>query len=94
MVENLSNFKEVSGFEGRYLVSEYGKIYSNHSNKFLVTFISNNGYERVNINYSGKVYKRSIHRLVAEAFCEGYSEELQVNHIDADRLNNRASNLE
>lgn len=35
-----------------------------------------------------------MHRLVAEAFCEGYSEELQVNHIDANRLNNHASNLE
>ena len=35
-----------------------------------------------------------IHRLVAIHFCEGYSEELVVNHIDGNKNNNKATNLE
>lgn len=36
-----------------------------------------------------------IHRLVAHAFCEGFSEiRNTVNHIDGNKFNNKASNLE
>ena len=33
-------------------------------------------------------------RLVAMAWCDGYSEGMTVNHIDGDTLNNRVENLE
>lgn len=35
-----------------------------------------------------------VHRLVAEVFLDNYALNLQVNHIDFDRLNNNVSNLE
>ena len=35
-----------------------------------------------------------VSRLVALAFCEGYSEGMTVNHIDGNPMNNKASNLE
>jgi len=35
-----------------------------------------------------------LHRVVARAFVEGYKEELVVNHLDGNKANNRADNLE
>lgn len=35
-----------------------------------------------------------VSRLVASAWCDGYSEGLTVNHIDGNPQNNRADNLE
>lgn len=49
----------------------------------------NKGYRQVNIG--GKTIK--THRLIAMAFLEDYSDELQVDHIDANKENNRPSNL-
>ncbi len=36
----------------------------------------------------------TVHRLVAWKYCEGYKEGFTVNHIDGDKLNNNADNLE
>lgn len=47
------------------------------------------GYRQVTLG--GKTIK--THRLIAEAFLEEFSEELQVDHIDGDKENNRPSNL-
>jgi predicted XRE-type DNA-binding protein len=35
-----------------------------------------------------------VHRMVAEVYCEGYDPKLTVNHIDLDKTNNHADNLE
>ena len=35
-----------------------------------------------------------MHILVAKAFCDGYKENYVVNHIDEDKFNNKANNLE
>lgn len=42
----------------------------------------------------GKRIKERVHRLVARAFVDGYADGLTVNHIDGNKLNNAASNLE
>ncbi|MGG1152371.1 HNH endonuclease [Bacillus wiedmannii] len=48
----------------------------------------------MDIARDGRRFKNTVHRLVAKHYCEGYREELDVNHIDANRLNNKAENLE
>lgn len=48
------------------------------------------GYCEISVN--GKCYL--IHRLIARAFCDGFAPNKEVNHIDGNKLNNAASNLE
>lgn len=36
----------------------------------------------------------NLHRLIAMAFCDGHSDGLVVNHLDGDKQNNAACNLE
>jgi hypothetical protein len=62
--------------------------------KILSPFIARNGYPTIAICVAGVRKKFTVHRLVAEAFCPGYSPELTVNHINCVKTDNRAENLE
>ncbi|WP_414046088.1 HNH endonuclease [Macrococcus equi] len=77
-----------------FYASVYGDVYSMHKKTKLVKLlkkqISIQGYHRVMINGKNK----RIQRLVAKAYLEDYTEQLQVNHIDGNKLNNRLDNLE
>ena len=57
-------------------------------------FLTNKGYKRVGLRRCGKRSKYFVHRLVAEAFVSNTNELETVNHIDEDKTNNNASNLE
>ena len=52
------------------------------------------GYLFVGISGDGKIKYRMIHRLVAESFIPNPHDLPEVNHIDGNKLNNSASNLE
>jgi hypothetical protein len=52
------------------------------------------GYLRVGLCRGGKVFWRSIHRLVWEAFVAPIPEGLTINHRDGVKTNNALSNLE
>ena len=76
-------------YEG-YLVSNIGRIYSLRAN-MLMNLVNCSGYRYIFINRK-TVY---VHRMVAEAFCNGKTlERREVNHIDGNKENNNASNLE
>lgn len=51
-------------------------------------------YITVSPRINGKNKTLYVHRLVAEAFIPNTNGKPQVNHINGDRTNNRASNLE
>ncbi len=80
----------------RFLISNTGKLYSKSSNKVLKTCINKQGYESVCVSIGGRNKKKliKIHIAVASMFCDGYKENLTVNHKDGDKLNNNSYNLE
>lgn len=88
-------WRDVKGFEGRYLVSNHGRVYSLLMNKIMRQHLTREGYKFVAI-YKEKNNQVScyVHRLVGFAFCDGYEEGFVVNHIDECKTNNNAENLE
>ena len=91
--------KDVVGYEGLYVVSNQGNIYSLNYNRTgkvvkLSPRINRWGYLQVCIYKNGEVKQCLIHRLVAEAFIPNPLGLPQVNHIDEDKTNNQAENLE
>ena len=52
------------------------------------------GYLFVNLKNAPIVEEARVHRLVAQAFVDGWFEGAVVNHKDENRQNNRADNLE
>lgn len=65
-------------------------IYNHSKNQFIPFHISSNGYLEGRIGLK-RVY---LHRLIAKAFLSTFTESLSVNHIDGNKLNNNADNLE
>ena len=66
-----------------YFVSSEGKVYDI------------DGIEQSLRLHRGYVYfkRRTVHRLVAKAYCEEWFDECEVHHVDRNKLNNNASNL-
>lgn len=88
-------FKDVERYEGRYAVSNYGRVYSRISKKFLKPKVHRDGYLHLILYRPDGTWKDEyIHRLVAEAFCEKKEGCNVVNHLDSNKSNNNASNLE
>lgn len=77
----------------KYEASTLGNVRG--SRGLLNPAISNAGYERVSIYHDdrGKRSLRSVHRLVAETFLDGWDPKKTVDHIDRDKRNNRVENL-
>ena len=93
LIPNCSNYF-ISNLGRVYLINtKYpnGKLKEN--NDFT---IDKDGYYRVNYKTDdGKFNFDTVHRIVAKAFLENNDKnKTQVNHIDANRLNNKVSNLE
>lgn len=82
------NWREISGWEGKYYVSDAGDVWSRHSGRVLASQTDSVGYKRVTL--AGRHIVR-IHRLVATAFLEQTGP--LVRHLDGDKSNNRLDNL-
>lgn len=73
-----------------YDVSNMGQVRNRKTGHYLAQMDDNGGYLELKIH--GKT--RKVHRLVMETFCPTDNDQLQVNHIDGDKTNNKLSNLE
>ncbi|ANI24774.1 HNH endonuclease [Bacillus phage Smudge] len=87
-------WKDVTGFEDYYEVSNKGRVASKRTGLIMSQYVINSGYLCIKFNVDKKRTSHLVHRLVAREFCEGYKEELDVNHKDTDRQNNNFDNLE
>jgi hypothetical protein len=72
--------------QGNFRMKQPGKILSQ--------CVANNGYYEVAQMVGGKRRKYRVHRLVASEFVPGYFDGASIDHLDGDKLNNRADNLE
>lgn len=98
-IDNIKNlngeeWKEISGTNGKYYISNYGRVksYCGYTARLMIPQERKNGYLSVQIN--GK--HKKIHRLVATAFCENkYNEQekIEIHHLDTNKKNNNYKNL-
>lgn len=95
-VLNVKQVKEtgmpIPGYEKLYEVSSLGRI-SNYR-KIMKTYTINSGYQAVKLYKDGVKKSFLVHRLIALAFVPNPLNKPVVNHIDGNKLNNAASNLE
>ena len=100
-------WKDVVGFEGKYKVSNLGRVKSLSrlrkskggcdapiKEKILVPKQNNCGYVIAHLRGDNLNKTLLVHRLVAMAFIPNPENKKTVNHIDADKTNNHLSNLE
>ena len=89
-------WRDIEGYEGLYQVSDQGRVKSFKWNKerFLKPSMDKDGYLLVTLCAGGKPKTLKVHRLVCEAFHENPDNKPQVNHINEDKTDNRACNLE
>ena len=99
-------WKDIDGFEGLYQVSNLGNVRSldrevRHprggmcitKGKVMKPVMDRCGYLQVGLHKNGKTRRFYVHRLVYVAFNGVIPDELQVNHLDEDKTNNRLENL-
>ena len=87
-------WKSIEEVNGRYQISSLGNV--RNARTFNLCKIGDNGKGYCNCKlWNGKKYlTRYVHRLVAIAFINNINNHTEVNHIDENKKNNMASNLE
>ena len=96
-------WRDVVGYEGLYQVSDQGRVKSLErkdclgrtvKERILKPGVVSSGYLMISLCTGGKQKMFSVHRLVCQAFHENPDNKPQVNHINEDKADNRACNLE
>ena len=86
-------WKEISGYENIYSVSDTGMVRNDRTGNLIGQWICH-GYLYVKLCNNYRSETKRVHRLVAEAFCKKEVGKTDVNHINGDKQDNRAENLE
>lgn len=94
-------FLPVTNFEGRFWVSDHGRIVSHDHRKSTVAFLSPHldslGYYNTQLRMKPENRKCRVHQLVGEHFCEMVytpGHRMVWNHKDGNKLNNHYTNVE
>jgi len=103
----MERWKDIKGYEGRYVVSDMGRIKrlarttangKKLKERMISPFMNNgkNGRKDLRVSLQKDGIKRNflVSRLVAEAFIPNPSNLSTVNHKDEDLFNNSVDNLE
>ena len=98
----MEEWRDIKGFEGRYKVSNLGRVWSRYKKK-------DNGILKQNIRCKKRKYQSlcvhlwdsnhimytiAVHRLVAQAFIPNPNNYPYINHKDENPQNNNVNNLE
>ena len=100
-------WKNIKGYEGLYQVSSEGRVKSLErtfidkigreryvKERVLKPGVTKDGYLIVALHAGDKQKTLTVHRLVCQAFHKNPENKPCVNHIDENKTNNAASNLE
>ena len=88
-------WKDVKGYNGKYQISNCGRVWSKKRQIYLKPAENNNGYLSVMLYApNGKGKRELVHRLVAINFLDNPNNYPCVNHKDENKQNNHVTNLE
>lgn len=100
-------WKAVPGYEDRYEVSNFGRVLSltriiersdgrksKLEGRLRNLGLNSDGYPAVKLYKNSKAKNVKVHRLVAQCFVDNPKNKKIVNHLDGDKTNNLATNLE
>lgn len=100
-------WRDVVGYEGLYQVSSEGRVKSlerkvKHwcggeriqKERILKPITDHYGYQVVNLYAGGKLKMHKVHRLVCQSFHDNPDNKPHVNHLNENKTDNRACNLE
>lgn len=77
-----------------YYVSNQGHIFSKKSGRFLKYDLNSTGYRRVTLYLKNGKKRVFVHHLVAHYFIAPRKDNLEVDHINRNRTDNRVENLQ
>lgn len=84
----------ITAYGKGYKISKDGDIYNKKMNKMKQHLDGKGNYLMVSLCCNGVAKKFLVHRLVAQHFIDNPDVKPEVNHIDGNKTNNAASNLE
>ena len=100
-------WKEIKDYEGVYEVSSYGRIRSlDHivpckagstrlvKGKVKLLCVNRKGYQITTLCKQNKMFTLTVHQAVAQAFIPDFIKGTELNHMDGNKINNFATNLE
>jgi len=102
----MEKWKDIKGYEELYQVSDLGRIRRKNAyvktskgkrfceGRILKLNLKKNGYLSVDLSKENRVKTISVHKLVAVAFCENFNNGSEIDHINCNKQDNRACNLE
>ena len=89
-------WKPIASTKGFIEISNKGRVRSllKGEPRILKTQVDDKGYQRIRVTIDQVKMSYKVHREVAKAFIDNPKHLPQVNHIDGNKDNNNASNLE
>lgn len=95
----IEEWRDIAGFQGKYQVSNLGRVKSlgndkKRKEKILLGSKNRKGYKMVCLYKNGKSKWFFIHRLVYEAFVGFITDGLQIDHVSNNKTDNRLQNLQ
>ncbi len=92
----MEQWKNIEGYEGHYMISNQGRVKTlkPRSEDILKSRINKHGYNYCSLSLNGKAKQFKVHRLVLQHFTPNPNNKPHVNHLDSNRSNNVAENLE